>query len=138
MSRRIERVNSLIRETIGQVLLSKLSDPRIDPVRTTVTRVEVPEDLLTARVYVSIIGTEPEQRTVLRALQHAAGRIQAEMMQRVRLRHTPVLDFVLDTKYKKTIETLKIIEQVADEIRRKDEALQTRVGTDPTGEPQET
>lgn len=138
MSRRIERINSLIRETIGQVLLSKLSDPRIDPARTTVTRVEVPEDLLTARVYVSIIGTEPEQRTVLRALQHAAGRIQAEMMQRVRLRHTPVLDFVLDTKYKKTIETLKIIEQVADEIRRKDEALQTQVGADPTDEPQET
>lgn len=122
MSRRIERINSLIRETIGQVLLRKVSDPRIDPARTTVTRVEVSEDFVTAKVYVSVMGTESEQRTALRALRHAAGRIQAEMMQQVRLRHTPVLEFDIDTKYRKTIETLKIIEQVADEIRQKDQA----------------
>jgi len=124
MSRRTERVESLIRQAIGQVLLSNLSDPRIDPARTTVTRVEVPEDLLTARVYVSILGSESEQRTALRALQHAAGHIQELMVRRVQLRHTPLLEFVYDAKYKKTLETLRIIQQVADEIHQKDKLRQ--------------
>jgi len=103
-------------------VLEKLADPRIDTAKMSVTRVEVGEDLLTAKVYVSVMGGEPEQRCTLRALDHAAGYIQDLMMRRISLRHTPVLKFLLDTKYKKTLETWKVIEQVMDEIRRKEEA----------------
>ena len=73
MSRRTERVGNLIRSTIGELLLSKISDPRIDPARTSITRVEVPEDLLSAKVYISVLGNETQERTTLRALRHAAG-----------------------------------------------------------------
>lgn len=122
MSRRSERVGHLIRNTIGQLLLSKLSDPRVDPARTAITRVEVPEDLLTARVYVSVMGTEAQQRRTLRALRHAGGHIQELMMQRISLRHTPLLEFVLDTNFKRTLQTLNIIQQAMDETRRKEHA----------------
>ena len=87
MNRRTERVGSLIRNVIGEILLSKMSDPRIDPALVSVTHVEVPEDLLTARVFVSVIGTEAQQRNVLRALQHAGGRIQELMMRQISLRN---------------------------------------------------
>ena len=137
MSRRRERINSLMRETIGQVLIAKLSDPRVDPARTTVTRVEIAEDLLTAKVYVSVLGTESEQRTALRALRHASGRIQEEMVRRVRLRHTPLLDFVYDATYKKTLETLQIIQEVADEIEQKDRERRQSVDAD-GNEPEST
>jgi len=120
MTRRTERIGSLIRSTLGELLLSKLSDPRIDPARTSVTRVEVPEDLLTAKVYVSVLGTDAEQRRTLRALRHAAGHIQKLMTRRIRLRHTPVLDFALDTSFKKTLETYGIIQQAMAEIRPED------------------
>jgi len=119
MTRRTERVGSLIRDAIGRVLLTKLSDPRIDPARTSVTRVAVPEDLLTAKVYVSVLGTDAEARRTLRALRHASGHIQELMRQRVSLRHTPVLEFELDTSFKKTLQTLEIIEQAMEEIRQK-------------------
>ena len=119
-----------MKETIGQVLIAKLSDPRVDPARTTVTRVEVAEDLLTAKVYLSVIGTEAEQRTALRALRHASGRIQEEMVRRVQLRHTPRLDFVYDVTYKKTLETLQIIQEVADEIEQKDRMRSLRGDAD--------
>ncbi len=66
MKRRTERVSSLIRDTIGEILLSKIADPRIDPALVSVTRVEMPEDLLLARVFVSVIGTESQQRNALR------------------------------------------------------------------------
>jgi len=114
-------VASLIRNTIGQLLLAKISDPRIDPAKTSVTRVEVPDDLLTAKVYVSVIGTEAEQRTTLRALRHAAGRVQELMMREIRLRHTPLLEFALDEKFKKTLETYRLIQVAMDEIRQKEQ-----------------
>jgi len=132
MSRRTERVNSLMRETLGQILLSRLSDPRVDPARTSITRVEIPEDLLTAKVYVSVIGSEAQQRRTLRALRHAAGHIQELMMRQIDLRHTPILDFELDVNFKKTLETYRIIEQAMAEIRQKEQDEQSRQES-PTG-----
>jgi ribosome-binding factor A len=120
MTRRTERVGNLVRNTIGQLLLSKLSDPRIDPAKTSVTHVEVTEDLLTAKVYVSVIGSEAQQRRAMRGLQRAAGRIQELMMRQIKLRHTPVLHFVLDTNFKKTLQTLQLIQQAMEEIDEKD------------------
>ena len=121
MSRRTQRIESLIRDTIGMLLLTKIADPRIDPARTSVTRVEVPADLLSARVYISVIGTEAQQRNALRALQHAAGHIQELMMRQIELRTTPILDFQADVQFKKAIQTQAIIQQVSEELRRKDE-----------------
>ena len=125
MSRRKQRVGNLVRNTIGQLLLSKISDPRIDPAKTSVTRVDIPEDLLTAKVYVSVMGTDAEQRRALQALRHAAGHIQELMMRQISLRHTPALEFVLDTNFKKTLQTYAIIEQAMEEIRQKQQAEQT-------------
>ena len=121
MSRRTKRLSSLIRSVVGELLVGRLSDPRIDPVRTSITQVEVPEDLLTAKVYVSVMGTEAQQRNTIRALCSAAGRIQEMMIERIKLRHTPVLEFMLDTKYKKTLETLQRIQSAMDEIHQKEE-----------------
>lgn len=131
MSRRTQRIESLLRRTIGELLLSKMSDPRLDNAMTTVTRVEVPEDLLTAKVFVSIMGTEAQQRTTLRAIQHASGHIQELMMREIQLRNTPILRFELDVQYKKTLQTLALIQQASEEIRLKDER---RAGTPPEGE----
>ena len=117
MSRRTERIGNLIRNTIGEIIISKLSDPRIDPVKTSITHVEVPEDLQSAKVHVSIAGPPPVQRKTLRALQHAAGHIQQLLARQVELRFTPVLVFLLDTKYKKTLETLSIIHSVTEQLR---------------------
>jgi len=128
MNRRTERVCSLIRDTIGQLILAKLSDPRIDPARTSVTRVEMPEDLLTARVFMSVIGTEPQQRSTLRALKHAAGHIQELMMRQISLRNTPLLEFVEDTNFKKSLETYKIIQQAMNELHQKEDARKQQEG----------
>ena len=111
-----------MRKITGELLLTKLSDPRIDRARTSVTRVEVAEDLLTAKVYISVMGTEGRQNRTLQALRHASGHIQELIMRQMSLRTTPVLSFVADTEFKKTIETLNIIQRVADEIQQKDEA----------------
>jgi ribosome-binding factor A len=111
-----------MRQIMGELLLTKLSDPRIDRARTSVTRVEVAEDLLAAKVYISVMGTEGRQNRTLQALRHASGHIQELMAKQMSLRTTPVLSFLVDTEFKKTLETLNIIQRVADEIQQKDEA----------------
>ena len=122
MNRRTERIGSLLRDVLGQLLLSKISDPRVDPALTSITHIEVAEDLLTAKVYVSVLGSESQQRNALRALRHAAGHIQELMMRQVSLRSTPVLRFELDVKFKKTLQTFGIIQQAMDEIRQKEQS----------------
>lgn len=126
MNRRAQRVASLIRDTVGQLLLAKIADPRIDPARTSITRVEVPEDLLTARVFISVIGSEAQQRNALRALNHAAGHIQELMMRQISLRNTPMLEFVEDKSFKKSLETYAAIQQAMEEIRQKEQARQAQ------------
>lgn len=129
LKRRTERVSSLIRDTIGEILLRKISDPRIDPALVSVTRVEMPEDLMLARVFVSVIGSESQQRNALRALQHAAGRIQEELMSQISLRNTPHLEFVEDKNFKKTLETYTIIQKAMEEIRQKEARAQAKEDT---------
>ena len=124
MSRRTERVGHMIRKTLGHLLLAKMSDPRFDPVKTSITRVEVPEDLLTATVFISVAGNESEQSKTLSSLRHAAGFLQDRMMQRIQLRNTPRLNFQIDTQYKKTLETLSLISEISEELRLKDQARQ--------------
>jgi len=101
-------------------LLHRLSDPRIEPARTSVTRVDVPADLLTAKVYVSVMGDEKTQRQTIDALRRARGRVQSLVNRQVDLRNVPRLEFILDTKFKKTMETLRIIQESMEEIHRKE------------------
>lgn len=124
MSRRTQRIANLIRNALGAILLSKLADPRVDPARTSITRVKVPEDLLTAKVFVSVIGTPAEQRKTVTALQHASGHLQELLGREISLRHTPVLQFEPDVQFKKTIETLELINKAMAEIHEKEQDQQ--------------
>ena len=56
---RMRRVNEVIREVLGDAIATDLKDPRIGFV--TVTDVDTSPDLRTARVYVSVLGTEAER-----------------------------------------------------------------------------
>jgi ribosome-binding factor A len=117
MSRRTERVGKVMQHGIGRILRRQLSDPRIDTARTSITRVEVQEDLLRAKVYVSVMGSEAEQSRAVQALNHAAGRIQAELKHQISLRHMPVLAFVTDRRFKGAMETWEIIREAMAEIQ---------------------
>ncbi len=130
MNRRTERIGKLLQHEVGKVLLGKLADPRIDSARTSITRVEATEDLVRAKVYISIIGTQAQQQRCIKALERAAGRIRAIVRDNVTLRHMPILEFEIDHQFKKTLETLNVIRQAMDEIREKEE--ETEQSTDYT------
>ncbi|MDG2084535.1 MAG: 30S ribosome-binding factor RbfA [Planctomycetia bacterium] len=110
------RITSLIKEEISMILQGELKDPRIGFV--SVLGAEPTIDLKECKIFVSILGSESEQRTSLRGLEAARGRIQALLRSRVRLRETPILKFILDESYKKTLD----IEDKIRKAREEDEA----------------
>ena len=106
---RLARVAEAVREVASETILYELRDPRVKMV--TVTRAEVSGDLQHAKVYVSVMGTPAEQKTTLRALQHAAGFVQSKLASRLQTRFTPVIHFIVDEGVKKSIEMTRLINE---------------------------
>jgi ribosome-binding factor A len=110
MSRRTERVSEAIREVVSRAILFELKDPRVSGV--TVTRGEVTGDLRHAKVYVSIMGTDAEQRLSLRGLESARGFLQRKVAERLETRYTPHIEIVVDDSIKKSLEMARILRDV--------------------------
>ncbi len=91
-------------------ILVELNDPRVRDV--TVMFVEVSRDLRYAKVHVSVMGDETRQNLTLRGLQSAAGFLQAKIAERIDIRYTPKLSFLLDQGVKRSIAVAKILREV--------------------------
>ena len=89
------RVGELLQAEIAHLLLRHLKDPRLS--LATISRVEVSRDLREARVYVSRVGSESEQKETMEGFERAVGFIRGQLGKRLKLRHTPSLTFLLDT-----------------------------------------
>jgi ribosome-binding factor A len=109
LSRRTERLAALIRQIVAEEI-QNLNDPRVSPM-TSITRVAVSEDLSTASVHVSVMGTDAQGRLTVQALQHAAGRFQQNLGRELSTRLCPRLNFQLDESLKRGFEVVQIIEQ---------------------------
>lgn len=107
--RRTAKVAQAIRQVVSTAILTELRDPRVKKV--TVLNVEVPPDLRSAKVYVSVMGEEREGHLVLRGLQSARGFLQSRIADEIDLRWTPILEFVLDSGVKRSIETSKMLRE---------------------------
>jgi ribosome-binding factor A len=130
VSRRTERVASLVRSILAEAIQSHLSDPRIEPL-TSITRVEVSSDLSVAHVYVSVMAERERRELSVRALRHAAGRLRSLVAREVTLRQAPELDFRLDESVQHSFRTVQQIDRLMEEFRA---PVEQQVGPDP-GEP---
>jgi ribosome-binding factor A len=92
--RRPERLAEQIKEELSLIIGGEVEDPRLAYV--TVTDAKLTPDLRTAKVYVSVLGTEDEVKGSLAALRHASGFIRHQLGAVLRIRHIPELHFVYD------------------------------------------
>ncbi len=106
---RMRRINEVLREVVGAAISSDLSDPRIGFV--TVTSVETSPDLRTAKVYVSVLGSDEDREETLSGLRSSHGVLQARISAETRMKRTPTLSF----HYDDTIEQGVRISQLLDE-----------------------
>lgn len=94
MSQRTERVQKVAKEVLGEAI-QELKDPRVGFV--TVTGVRVSPDLRYARVFVTVMGSEDEQKDAVAGLTSAAPRLRQALGRQVRMKYLPELRFELDT-----------------------------------------
>jgi ribosome-binding factor A len=104
---RHERVAEEILHELGIMVAGELKDPRIEAL-VTITEVRVTPDLKHARVFVSVMGSEAEQKSTIRGLFSAVGYIRHELTERIQLRRAPEIHFILDhsEEYGRRIEDL--------------------------------
>jgi ribosome-binding factor A len=95
VNHRKERIGEEIAHEINAMLAGELRDPRLE-ISVVVNDVRLSEDGRDARVFVGARGTESEQRDAIKALEHAAGFIRHEILERLQLRRVPDLHFTLD------------------------------------------
>jgi ribosome-binding factor A len=120
-TRRQERIARIVKEVVSDAVVNRLNDPRLEGF-VSVTRVEMSNDLRSADVYLSILEKdEAVKNKTFAAIIHARSRIQLLLAQRLKSKFCPVLHFHQDEKFKKTIETMNLINQVAKELEKKDE-----------------
>lgn len=112
MAHRIERVNSLIRQEISELLQSQVKDPRLGNF-ITVTEVITSPDLKNAKVFVSRIGNEEEKQELLRGLADASGFFRRELARHLRLRYIPALSFQWDDSIERGEHLLRLIDGIS-------------------------
>ena len=84
-------VGEMLREELTDIVRKEVKDPRL--AFWSITHVDVPADLRTARVYVSVLGTEQERSDTLAAMRSASKFIRFRLKPRLRMRQIPELEF---------------------------------------------
>jgi ribosome-binding factor A len=110
MPDRMRRVNESIRQVLSEAV-GQLKDPRIGFV--TLTGVETTADLRSARVFVSVLGTERKRRETMAGLQAAHSVLQARLARELRMKRTPQLAFEYDPSVERGVRMTKLIDELA-------------------------
>ena len=107
---RKERVANTIRNLVSDIISRRLQDPRVDQM-TTVTRVAMSDDLMIARVYLSVHGGGTPERLTLAAIRHASGYIQRIVAGNLSMRQCPELHFEIDEVVEGVRRTMQLLDE---------------------------
>ena len=113
MNRRTKQVASNIERAVTSVLARGLSDPRIRGM-ITVTEVDLTDDLMRARIRVSIMPEKHEALT-MHGLRAATGYIRRETMKKIHLRFMPTIEFLVDEGLKNQFKVIELLNKAAAE-----------------------
>lgn len=111
MTKRLQRVNQLIKKELSQIILREIEFPA--GVLVTITRVESAANLIQAKVFISVI---PEEKIleVLRILNYQIYQLQQKINKRLKMRPVPQIKFLSE---KKTSEAGRI-EEILEKLKK--------------------
>ncbi|MEB3307702.1 MAG: 30S ribosome-binding factor RbfA [Cyanobacteriota bacterium] len=113
--RRVERVASLIRREVSELLMHGIKDERVRQGMVSITHVELAGDLQHCKVFVSVFGGRDSGEQALAGLRAATPFLKGELGRRLQLRRTPELVFQLDHGLEKGTSVLKLLHQLERE-----------------------
>jgi ribosome-binding factor A len=125
--RRVERVASLIRREVCELLVSGIKDERVGQGLVSVTTVDVAGDLQHCRIHVSVYGDETARQQALAGLKSATPFVKGELGRRLKMRRTPEVVFVLDRGLEQGTAVLGLLNRLESE-------RQARQASEPAGD----
>lgn len=131
MVKRTDRLNSLLKEVISEVIHKEVKNPLVHDL-TTVTRVEITKDLRYAKVYVSIIAEDKERQETLEALNSGSGFIAVQSSNRVTMRYFPALQFKLDDSVDKHMRIEELLAEIHDEQENRSPSTEMETTDEPS------
>ena len=120
-SRRVERVASLIRREISELLIGGIKDERVNQGMVSVTTVEVAGDLQHCKIFVSVFGSDADKEQAMAGLSSASAFVKGELSRRLKMRRTPEVVFVLDRGIEKGTTVLGLLNRLEDARQEKGE-----------------
>jgi ribosome-binding factor A len=117
--RRVERVASLIRREVSELLRGGIRDERVGHGLVSVTHVEVAGDLQHCKIFVSVFGSDADRDQAIAGLKSATPFVKGELGRRLQMRRTPEVLFVLDRGIERGTSVLSLLNQLEDERQTK-------------------
>ncbi|MCR5785314.1 MAG: 30S ribosome-binding factor RbfA [Eubacterium sp.] len=105
------RLNGEVQRELSDIIRNDIKDPRIH-MMTSITDVEVAPDLKTAKVFISVLGSDEELENTITGLKKAAGYIRKELAHKMNLRYTPEITFVPDKSIEYGIKMSSMIDSL--------------------------
>ncbi len=104
--KRSQRVSELLREIVGETLMTKMRNP--DASRATISKVHVSDNLRHVKIFVTVSGDENQKQATMSALKQARGFIRHEIGVQSDLKYVPQIEFIYDDTldYVETIDKL--------------------------------
>jgi ribosome-binding factor A len=112
MSRRSERTSKLIQREISVLLEREVNDPRLSKL-ISVTEVTLSPDLKFAKIFVSTLGSEINNKEeMLAGFNNASGFLRKELASHLKLKYTPQLSFHYDDSIERGARLLKLMGEI--------------------------
>jgi ribosome-binding factor A len=111
MINRIQRVNALIKNELGKILLRDVDFPQ--GVLVTITHVDSSPNLSEAKIYVSVMPDEKIDK-VFEILNRRIYDIQQVLNRRLNMRPIPRIEFKKEEKTKKAAQVEELLEELKE------------------------
>jgi len=109
MTKRIQRLNQLIKEELGKILLREGDFPK--GIFITITRVETLANLSEAKVWISVLP-EVQAEKIVKILNKRVYFLQQKLNKILKIKFVPKISFWIETKTKEAARIEEILERL--------------------------
>ena len=115
------RINGEVQRELSEIIRTEIKDPRVAGTMISVVSADVTPDLKYCKAYISVLGGEDAAaEDALAGLKSAVGYIRRELANRINLRNTPEISFILDQSIEYGVHMSRLIDEVTKDLKEED------------------
>ena len=120
------RINGEVQRELSEIIRTEIKDPRVAGTMISVVSADVTPDLKYCKAYISVLGGEDAAaEDALAGLKSAVGYLRRELANRINLRNTPEISFILDQSIEYGVHMSRLIDEVTKDLKEEDNGSDT-------------